>query len=79
MFEPLIQSFWVVMQPDVVLAMTLGLIGGILFGAMPGLTASTGISLLIPLTFGMDPVIALAIMAGIHNGGSYGGLFLRFF
>jgi len=72
-FEPLIHSLWVVLQPDVVLAMTLGLIGGILFGAMPGLTASTGISLLIPLTFGMDPVIALAIMAGIHNGGSYGG------
>ena len=73
MFEPLIISFWVVMQPEVLLAMVLGLIGGIMFGAMPGLTASTGISLLIPLTFGMNPVIALAIMAGIHNGGSYGG------
>ncbi|HAA91567.1 MAG TPA: C4-dicarboxylate ABC transporter permease, partial [Rhodospirillaceae bacterium] len=73
MFEPLLNSFWVVMQPEVLLAMTLGLIGGILFGAMPGLTGATGISLLIPLTFGMNPVIALSIMAGIHNGGSYGG------
>ena len=73
MFEPLWNSFWVVMQLDVIIAMTIGLIGGIIFGAIPGLTASIGISLLIPLTFGMDPLIALAIMAGIHNGGSYGG------
>ena len=73
MFEPLFNTFWVVMQPEVLLAMTLGLIGGIFFGAMPGLTAATGISLLIPLSFGMNPVIALSIMAGIHNGASYGG------
>ncbi len=73
MFEPLLNSLGAVFQFDVVIGMTLGLIGGIIFGAIPGLTASIGISLLIPLTFGMNPLVALAIMAGIHNGGSYGG------
>jgi putative tricarboxylic transport membrane protein len=72
-FEPLLNSLAAVFQFDVIIAMTLGLIGGIIFGAIPGLTASIGISLLIPLTFGMNPLVALAIMAGIHNGGSYGG------
>ena len=56
-----------------ILAMMIGLIAGILVGAIPGLTASIGISLLIPLTYGMDPLFALAMMAGIHNGGSSGG------
>ena len=50
-----------------------GVIGGIIFGAIPGLTATMGIALLIPLTFGMSPLMALGMMAGIHNGGSYGG------
>jgi putative tricarboxylic transport membrane protein len=72
-FEPLWNSLWAVFQLDVIFAMALGLVGGIIFGAIPGLTASIGISLLIPLTFGMNPLVALAIMAGIHNGGSYGG------
>jgi putative tricarboxylic transport membrane protein len=73
MFDPIWHSFWPVMQLGVISGMILGLIGGIIFGAIPGLTASIGISLLIPLTFGMDPLVALAILAGIHNGGSYGG------
>lgn len=73
MFEPLLNSLGAVLQLDVILGMTIGLIGGIIFGAIPGLTASIGISLLIPLTFGMSPLVALAILAGIHNGGSYGG------
>ena len=73
MFEQLLNSLAAVFQFDVIIAMTLGLIGGIIFGAIPGLTTSIGISLLIPLTFGMSPLVALAILAGIHNGGSYGG------
>ncbi|MEX2644485.1 MAG: tripartite tricarboxylate transporter permease [Acetobacterales bacterium] len=73
MFEPLIHSFWVTIQPDVMLAITGGVILGILFGAMPGLTATMAIALLIPLTFGMQPLVALGMLAGVHNGASYGG------
>jgi putative tricarboxylic transport membrane protein len=73
MFEPLFEALNVILLPQNVIAMVLGTIGGIMFGAMPGLTGSTGISMLIPLTFGMNPLVAMAAMAGIHNGGSYGG------
>ena len=73
MIEPFYNSLWVILEWQNILAMLVGVIGGIIFGAIPGLTATMGIALLIPLTFGMSPLMALGMMAGIHNGGSYGG------
>lgn len=55
------------------LAMIVGVIGGIVIGALPGLTATMGIAILIPLTFTMEPLVALGMVAGIYNGGIYGG------
>lgn len=55
------------------LAMVVGVIGGIVVGALPGLTATMGIAILIPLTFTMEPLVALGMVAGIYNGGIYGG------
>ncbi|SEK58450.1 putative tricarboxylic transport membrane protein [Roseovarius nanhaiticus] len=54
-------------------AMGVGVVGGILIGALPGLTATMGIAILIPLTFTMEPMVALGMVAGIYNGGIYGG------
>ncbi len=73
LFEPLISAFFATIQPDAFLAIVGGVILGILFGAMPGLTATMAIALLIPLTFSMQPLVALGMLAGIHNGASYGG------
>ena len=55
------------------LFMVLGTIIGILAGAIPGLSSTLAISLLVPITFVMDPLPALAMLAGIYNGGMYGG------
>lgn len=46
---------------------------GILVGAVPGLDASVGTALVIPLTYGMTPVQAINMLAGIYVGGVYGG------
>lgn len=73
MFAPILHALPVVLQWQSLLAITVGMIGGLIVGAMPGLTVVLGISVLIPLTFGLDPLIALGMMAGIYNGGSYGG------
>lgn len=54
-------------------AMAVGVVGGVLIGALPGLTATMGIAILIPLTFTMEPLVALGMVAGIYNGGIYGG------
>src|SRR5690606_6375330 len=53
--------------------MVIGTLAGILVGALPGLSATMGIAVLIPLTFGLDPLVALGMMAGIYNGAMYGG------
>ena len=51
----------------------LGLCFGTLFGAIPGLTATMGIALVIPLTFTMPPITAFAALLGAYKGGVYGG------
>ena len=53
--------------------MLLGTFVGIIIGALPGLGPTTGIALLIPLTFGMNPAHALLLAAGIYQGAMYGG------
>jgi len=59
--------------PTTLLAMVAGTAIGIAVGALPGLTATMGIAVLIPLTFTMEPITALGMIAGIYNGGMYGG------
>ncbi len=71
--EALLNGLSIALEWQHLLAMAIGVVAGVLLGALPGLTAALGISLLIPLTFGMSPMTALGMMAGIHNGGSYGG------
>lgn len=54
-------------------AIGLGTLGGLVIGALPGLTATMGVALLIPLTFGMAPVMGINMLIGIYIGGIYGG------
>ncbi len=51
----------------------LGVFIGIVFGAIPGLTATLGVALFLPFTFGMDPIASFALLLGIYCGGIYGG------
>lgn len=58
------------------LALLLALVGvalGIVIGALPGLTATMGVAILLPFTFGMDPVSGLLMICGVFFGGIYGG------
>lgn len=52
------------------------LIGGFLgtiVGMLPGLGPATAVAVLIPVTFGMEPVSALILMIAIYYGAMYGG------
>ncbi|MEK9570147.1 MAG: tripartite tricarboxylate transporter permease [Paracoccaceae bacterium] len=73
MYEMLIMALPGVLQPENFLAIVFGVLAGICVGAMPGLSATMAISVLIPFTFGLDPLVALGLMAGIYNGAMYGG------
>ncbi|MFW5834052.1 MAG: tripartite tricarboxylate transporter permease [Pseudomonadota bacterium] len=54
-------------------AALLGLVAGILVGALPGLTATMTIAVLTPFTFFMDMQIALPFLLGIYKGAIYAG------
>ena len=61
------------LTPAALIACTVGTGLGIVFGALPGLTAAMGVALLIPLSFGMPPVEAFAMLLGMYSGAIYGG------
>lgn len=73
MFDLLLQGFAAALQPGALLAMALGVAWGILGGALPGITGSMAMALLLPLTFGMDTTVALMVLAGVWAGAGYGG------
>lgn len=50
-----------------------GVLLGIIIGAIPGLTVTLGIILLLPMTYGMDPTTAIVALLAIYVGGCYGG------
>jgi putative tricarboxylic transport membrane protein len=50
-----------------------GCVLGTLIGVLPGLGPLATISMLLPFTFGLDPLAALIMLAGIYYGAAYGG------
>lgn len=69
----LFQGFGFLFSTAVVLYLLGGVVLGILIGVIPGLTATMGIALLIPMTFAVDPAAGLSLLIGIFAGGIYGG------
>ena len=61
------------LKPVPMLTVLFGTTIGMITGALPGLTATMGVALLIPFTFGMDPLAGLSLLAGIYCGAVYGG------
>ncbi|HET7197204.1 MAG TPA: tripartite tricarboxylate transporter permease [Burkholderiales bacterium] len=51
-----------------------GTLAGVLGGALPGVTITMTIIVVLPFTFGLDPLQGLAAMTGVYVGGSAGGL-----
>ena len=51
----------------------LGIITGLVFGVLPGLGSITALSILIPVTFYLPPITAIAFLIGITKGGTSGG------
>ena len=73
MIEQLITGFSDALTFTNLLFIVLGVALGIVFGVLPGVGSITALSLLIPVTFYMSPVTALAFLIGITKGGTSGG------
>ena len=61
------------LSPQYLLMMIAGTMGGIMIGAMPGLTSVMGVTLLLPFTYGMDPAAGISMLLAISFGAIYGG------
>ncbi len=60
-------------KPDVILALVVGVVGGVIIGALPGLSATMGVALLIPVTFSMSPTAGLVLLVSVYCSAIYGG------
>ena len=56
-----------------ILMIFIGVFVGILVGVLPGLSPSIGVALMLPVTFGMDPVSALVLLTAVYLSSNYGG------
>src|ERR671926_1210349 len=66
-------GFAVALAPKVFAYAFIGCVVGTLVGMLPGLGPLAGISLLLPITFGLTPTLAIILLAGIYYGAMYGG------
>jgi len=66
-------GFGVAFQPHNLLWCFVGCVIGNIVGVLPGMGVMAAISMLLPLTFGMKPVAAILMLAGIYYGAQYGG------
>ena len=71
--ENLLHGFSVAVTFHHVALMMIGVLLGILVGVLPGLGAPNGVSLLLPLTFSMDPVSAIILLTSMYWGALFGG------
>lgn len=72
-FSGLIHGFGVALTGYHLVLMVIGVLLGILVGVLPGLGAPNGVSLLLPLTFSMDPVAAIILLTSMYWGALFGG------
>lgn len=66
-------GFSVAMTPMSLLICLAGVTLGMVVGVLPGLGAITAIAMLLPVTFYLEPMHALIMLAGIYYGAAFGG------
>ena len=66
-------GFSVAFTPFNVLMAVAGVLVGILIGALPGVGPPSGVAMLLPLTFGMEPTSGIIMLAALYAGTMYGG------
>src|SRR3990170_2225773 len=71
--EAFLDGFALVTEPQNLLYCLIGVLIGMLIGVLPGLGPGATIAILLPVTYGIPPVSAIIMLAGIFYGAQYGG------
>ncbi|MDP7100736.1 MAG: tripartite tricarboxylate transporter permease, partial [Rhodospirillales bacterium] len=75
MSQDIIDGFSQASHLETILAVAAGCFIGLVVGMIPGLTISTGIIIVLPLTFVLEPEISIALLLGLYVSGMTGGSF----
>ncbi|MPZ59759.1 MAG: C4-dicarboxylate ABC transporter permease [Propionibacteriales bacterium] len=69
----MLEGLQLAFEPASLIALVTGLALGLVFGAIPGLTATLGVALLVPITFIMEPAPGMIMLLGVYAGSIYAG------
>jgi len=71
--ENFLQGLDLLLKPLPLVLMITGVLIGMTMGSIPGMTATMTVAVLIPFTFGMQPVEGMMLLLGIYGGALYAG------
>lgn len=67
-------GFAEILNPACLMLIAWGVFIGLIFGSMPGLSATMAVALCLPMTYGMTPIAGISLLLGLYIGGISGGL-----
>ena len=73
MWEQILDAFINNLQPSMLFIVAVGTVVGTIVGALPGLSAVSGVALMLPFTFTMEPAPGLVMLAAVYMSAEYGG------
>lgn len=71
--DTLVQAVELLLSWQVMFALLIGSIGGVIIGAIPGVGPAVAIAILLPATFSLEPLVGLTLLLGIYGSSMYGG------
>ncbi len=72
-FSRIAEGSLLLLDPVILALILAGTVFGVIIGALPGLTSTMGVALLVPVTFGMPPATGLALLGAIYCSSTYAG------
>ncbi|MGB1237318.1 MAG: tripartite tricarboxylate transporter permease [Pseudomonadales bacterium] len=73
MFDNILGGFSSIFALGPILGIVAGVLVGITFGAIPGISGIMAISIILPLTFYLDPIIGITMLLAVYKASIYGG------
>ncbi|MDC7245693.1 MAG: tripartite tricarboxylate transporter permease [Sphaerochaetaceae bacterium] len=73
MFENILLGISGVFTLENILFIIIGVVVGIIFGSLPGFSATMGVAVFVPFSYVLEPGAAMLLLSGIYCGGVYGG------
>ncbi|MYZ50148.1 C4-dicarboxylate ABC transporter permease [Rhizobiales bacterium L72] len=71
--DAILTGISLIVAPESLLLIFVSVVLGVVVGALPGLSSSMAVALLLPFTIGLNPVLAISMMAALYCAGTFGG------